>query len=97
MTNKKTLTMTEKEFEKKFTELVNLMIKLGMSSHSNDTPIKMIFLGLAAALANLSGLSDDEDINNASINLINAIEGVIESSRLVMEIDIKNSINDLLD
>ena len=99
--NLKTGTMTEEQANKKLSEIVRSMTELGTlgGEYLEGTPLNMIFLGLSTALICTGSLEDDSDgdIKNASVDLLEALESVIQSSRLLKEIDIQNQINDLLE
>ena len=91
--------MTEKEVDKLLSEVVKGMIDLGMhgQEHLHDTPLNVIFLGVSSAIISAGGSKSDDDMKDASIGLLEALAAVINSSRLVKEIDIQNEINDLLE
>ena len=91
--------MTEKEADKLLSEVVKGMIDLGMhgQEHLNDTPLNVIFLGVSSAIIAAGGSEPDDDMRDASVDLLEALASVINSSRLMKEIDIQNQINDLLE
>jgi len=91
--------MTEKEADKLLSKVVHGMIDLGMhgQEHIQDTPLNTIFLGLSSAIISTGGSNIDDDIKDASVNLLEALASVINSSSLIKEIDIQNQINDLLE
>ena len=91
--------MTEKEADKLLSKVVHGMIDLGMhgQEHIHDTPLNTIFLGLSSAIISTGGSNIDDDIKDASVDLLDALASVINSSRLMKEIDIQNQINDLLE
>lgn len=87
--------MTEEELDRKVSEIVMLMAEVGTfgTHHLYGTPLNMIFLGVSTALIATGTVDDndiDEDMKNASIDLLKAIEAVINSSRLLSEVDIQN-------
>jgi len=99
--NLKTGTMTEEEANKKLSEIVKSMAELGTygGEYLEGTPLNMIFLGLSTALLCTGGVNQDDidnDMARSSVDLLEALESVIQSSRLLKEIDIQNQINDLL-
>ena len=91
--------MTEKEADKLLSEVVHGMIDLGMHGQEqlHDTPLNVIFLGLSSSIIAAGGSKSDDDMKDASIDLLEALAAVINSSRLMKEIDIQNHINDLLE
>ena len=91
--------MTEKEADKLLSEVVKGMVDLGMhgQEHLQDTPLNVIFLGVSTAIFSAGGSKDDDDMKDASVDLLEALAAVINSSRLMKEIDIQNQIKDLLE
>ena len=59
-----------------------------MSSSGSDPPAAIIATGSSGS---------DDDMKQSSVDLLEALAAVINSSRLIKEIDIQNQINDLLD
>ena len=97
--NLKTGTMKEEEADKLLSKIVKGMIDLGMygQEHIHDTPINTIFLGISSAIIATGSSRSDDDMKQSSVDLLEALAAVINSSRLMKEIDIQNQINDLLD
>ena len=90
--------MEEKELNEKLTLVVNTMFQIGSSKHTDGTPLQGIFLALSTAIMSTGTEDfDDEDIRQASIDLIDALGSVVNCSRLIREIEIKNDINNLMD
>ena len=89
--------MKEKELNEKLTLVVNTMFQIGSSEHAEGTPLQGIFLALSTAIMSAGTEDfDDEDIRQASIDLIDALGSVVNCSRLIREIEMKNEINNLL-
>jgi hypothetical protein len=97
--NLKTGTMTEEQANEKLSEIVKSMAELGTlgGEYLEGTPINMVFLGISTALICTGSNKDDDDMTKASVDLLEALAAVINSSRLMREIDIQNQINDLLE
>jgi hypothetical protein len=57
----------------------------------------VILLGVSSAIIAAGGSEPDDDMKDASVDLLEALASVINSSRLMKEIDIQNQINDLLE
>jgi len=91
--------MTEKEADKLLSEVVKGMIDLGMHEQEqlHDTPLNAIFLGISTAILSAGGSNSDDEMKDASVDLLEALAAVINSSRLIKEVDIQNQINDLLE
>ena len=96
--------MKEEEADKLLSKIVKGMIDLGMidlgmygHEHIHDTPINTIFLGISSAIIATGSSGSDYDMKQSSVDLLEALAAVINSSRLMKEIDIQNQINDLLD
>ena len=92
--------MTEEQANVKLSQVVKLMSELGTfgSEHLLGTPMNGIFLGLSAALLATAGTDaddNDDDLKDASITLLEALDSVVRSSRLISEIEILNKINDI--
>ena len=89
--------MEEKELNKKLNLVVNTMFQIGSSQHAEGTPLQGIFLALSTAIMSTGSEDfDDEDIRQASIDLIDALGSVVNCSRLIREVEMKNEINDLV-
>ena len=91
--------MKEEEADKLLSKIVKGMIDLGMYGHEHihDTPLNTIFLGISSAIIATGGSESDDDMKQSSVDLLEALAAVINSSRLMKEIDIQNKINDLLE
>tara|TARA_R110001632_G_scaffold117929_1_gene230122 strand:+ start:140 stop:427 length:288 start_codon:yes stop_codon:yes gene_type:complete len=89
--------MEEKELNKKLNLVVNTMFQIGSSQHTEGTPLQGIFLALSTAIMSTGSENyDDEDVRQASIDLIDALGSVVNCSRLIREVQMKNEINDLM-
>ncbi len=90
--------MEERELNEKLTLVVSTMLQIGNSEHAGGTPLQGIFLALSTAIISTGTEDfDDEDIRQASVDLIDALGSVVNSSRLIREIEMKNEINNLVD
>jgi hypothetical protein len=63
----------------------------------HDNPLNVILLGVSTAIFSAGESKADDDMKDASIDLLEALAAVINSSRLMKEVDIQNQINDLLE
>ena len=89
--------MEEKELNKKLNLVVNTMFQIGSSEHAEGTPLQGIFLALSTAIMSTGSENyDDEDVRQASIDLIDALGSVVNCSRLIREVQMKNEINNLM-
>ena len=89
--------MTQEEADKLYSETTNAMIILGTSGHMDETPLKTIFMGLSSALLATSSVSKEhnEDLKESAIDMLEALEKVMQSARFMMEVDVQNQIDDL--
>ena len=78
--------MEEKELNKKLNLVVNTMFQIGSSEHAEGTPLQGIFLALSTAIMS-TGTEKFE---------IDALGSVVNCSRLIREVQMKNEINDLV-
>ena len=90
--------MEEKELNERLNLVVQNMFEIGSDKISDGTPLQGIFLALSTAIiATGSENKQDEDVVKASVDLIDALGSVVNSSRLLREIEIQCDIHNLVD